>query len=342
MRKNEILGFLKNPLEDLCITRPKERLQWGIDYPGSDKHVVYVWFDALVNYVSGVGYLKEDKKFAALWPADVHVIGKDILRHHAVYWPIMLKAMGVDMPKRILAHGWWTLQGAKMSKSLGNIVDPLELMKKYGVDAFRYFLLNEVAIGNDGAFSEDLLAERYTTDLANDLGNLWFRIATMIQKYTGGKIPSYKYDPDILSADREYVSQKGGEKVDLNPFRVTEDAMNEYDPAKALHGIWQAVVLANQTIEIKKPWVLAKDEAKKQELASVLGNLAEQIAHIGVLLLPFLPETARAILTRLNLRTDWVVKNAKEFEKPFLKTGSVVEKGAALFPRLDEATAKGR
>ncbi len=172
IRRNEILGFLREPLEDLSITRPRSRLAWGIDFPGSQDHVVYVWFDALMNYVSAAGYSVDEKKFQRLWPADLHLVGKDILRQHAVYWPIMLKAMGVEMPKTVFAHGWWTMAGAKVSKSRGNAVDPVELVKKYGVDAFRYFLLREVTVGFDGAFSEDLLAERYTSDLANDLGNL--------------------------------------------------------------------------------------------------------------------------------------------------------------------------
>ena len=325
-RKNEILGFLAEPLEDLCITRPRSRLAWGIDYPGSKDHVVYVWFDALINYLSITRYKAVKEKFSQLWPADLHMVGKDILRQHAVYWPIMLKACGVEMPRTVLAHGWWTMAGAKVSKSRGNIVDPVALVKKYGVDAFRYFLLHEVTVGQDGAFSEDLLAERYTTDLANDLGNLWFRIAAMLQKYTNGKIPAYQYEPGIF----------GTAKADSNPFRLARDSMNRYDPAGALNAIWNAVVLANQKIEIEKPWELAKDETKKEKLANVLGNLAEQAAHVGVLLLPFLPETAQKILSRLKLPTGWIIKDEKEFEKPLLKTGTPVEKGDALFPRLDE------
>ncbi|OGW86170.1 MAG: methionine--tRNA ligase [Omnitrophica bacterium RIFCSPHIGHO2_02_FULL_46_11] len=325
IRKNEILGFLREPLEDLCITRPRIRLAWGIDYPGSKDHVVYVWFDALINYISGVDYSVDDKKFKKYWPADVHMVGKDILRHHAVYWPIMLKAVGVEMPKTVLAHGWWTMSGAKVSKSRGNAVDPIELCKKYGVDAFRYFLLREVTLGLDGAFSEDLLAERYTSDLANDLGNLWFRIAAMLQKYTEGKIPAYQYEPEILKASHE-----------LNPFKRTSEFMASHDPARALNAILNVIVLANQKIEIEKPWELAKDKTKKEKLANVLGNLAEQIAHVSVLLLPFLPETAGKILRRLKLPTEWIIKDEKEFEKPLLKAGISVEKGDALFPRLDE------
>ena len=348
IRRNEILGFLREPLEDLCITRPRARLAWGIDYPGSKEHVVYVWFDALINYVSAVGYTLDDKKFKGLWPADVHMVGKDILRQHAVYWPIMLKACGVEMPKTVLAHGWWTMAGAKVSKSRGNAVDPIELCKKYGVDAFRYFLLNEVTLGNDGAFSEDLLAERYTTDLANDLGNLWFRIASMIQKYTQGKIPRYEYEPKWLNASAEKLEKykyllKGsslggptGEELDLNPFRGVRESMDNYNPAGALNSIWQIVVIANQDIEIAKPWNLAKDETQKIKLANVLGNLTEQIAHVAILLTSFLPDTAKKILTRLRLSTEWVMKDEKEFEKTLLKPGIAIERGDALFPKLED------
>lgn len=248
------------------------------------------------------------------------MVGKDILRHHAVYWPIMLKAMGVKMPQTILAHGWWTMSGAKVSKSRGNAVDPIELCKTYGVDAFRYFLLREVTLGLDGAFSEDLLAERYTSDLANDLGNLWFRIVTMLQKYTEGKIPN-----------GEFVH------VDLEDlFSNVDYQMSNYDPRSALSSIWSQITEANVYIEDKKPWIMAKDPIQKKELASILRALTEKIAHISVLLLPFLPNTASQILKRLGLPIEWKIKQKEDFGKPFLKSGIVVERGEALFPRLDE------
>ncbi len=346
IRKNEILGFLKEPLEDLCITRPRTRLAWGIDFPTSKDYVVYVWFDALINYVSAVGFTADEKKFKKLWPADIHMVGKDILRQHAVYWPIMLKACGIEMPKTVMAHGWWTMSGAKVSKSRGNAVDPITLVKKYGVDALRYFLLREATVGSDGAFSEDLLAERYTSNLANDLGNLWFRIAAMLQKYTDGKIPKYKYKPgifdiNILHDTYKYLPKNAKNleitgKTDLNPIRIVMQSMDNFDPAKALNSIWTAVIDANGEIERRKPWELAKDKTKEETLADVLGNLAESMAHIGVLLLPFLPGTARKILSRLKLPTEWIVKDVKELDRPLLKAGTTVERGDALFPRLDE------
>ena len=171
-RANEVLGFLKEPLQDLCISRSKSRMSWGIELPFDKNFVTYVWFDALTNYISGIGYPHDMEKFKKFWPCDFHVIGKDILRHHAVYWPIMLHAAGIEPPKAVFAHGWWVIKGEKMSKSKGNVIDPLEIIEKYGIDAYRYFLLREISFGFDGAFSEDALITRYNNDLANDLGNL--------------------------------------------------------------------------------------------------------------------------------------------------------------------------
>ncbi|MBI4372572.1 MAG: methionine--tRNA ligase, partial [Candidatus Omnitrophica bacterium] len=327
MRRNEILGFLKQPLEDLCITRPRARLSWGIDYPTSKDHVVYVWFDALVNYVSGVGFTTDQRKFKKLWPADVHVVGKDILRHHAVYWPIMLKAMELEMPKSIVAHGWWTMSGTKVSKSRGNAVDPVELSKKYGVDALRYFLLREVTLGLDGAFSEDLLAERYTTDLANDLGNLWFRLASMLEKYSQGRIPFFDLKGSIRSSPM-------GKALDL--WTAVAGAMDEYNPRQALSEIWDVITGANKFIERMKPWELAKDPAQREPLTSVLGHLTVSVAHVAVMLQPFLPRTAARMLKQLKLPEKISFKTREDFVEPLVPFGALVEKGEALFPRLDE------
>ncbi len=326
IRRNEILGFLREPLEDLCITRPRARLSWGIDYPNSKDHVVYVWFDALINYLSITKYKSVKEKFSDLWPADIHMVGKDILRQHAVYWPIMLKACGVEMPKIVMAHGWWTMAGAKVSKSRGNAVDPMELVKKYSVDAFRYFLLNEVTIGNDGAFSEDLLAERYTTDLANSLGNLWFRFASMLEKYFDKKIPVAEGKAAVLSEA-------------LNLWDEVDKTMSSYDPRAALSKIWAVVTLANRFIEDTKPWVLAKDPSKKKELAATMVVLAETLAHLGVILLSFLPQTADQIIRRLQLPEKIVIQKSEHFRRPFTKSGTVIERGEALFPKLDEEKA---
>ncbi len=330
IRRNEILGFLREPLEDLCITRPRARLSWGIDYPNSKDHVVYVWFDALINYVSATGYGREGEKSKAAWPADLHVVGKDILRQHAVYWPIMLKACGLEMPRTVLAHGWWTMSGTKVSKSRGNAVDPIELVKKYGVDAFRYFLLHEVTIGNDGAFSEDLLGERYTTDLANDLGNLWFRIMTMLQKYFDGKIPAFEnryLENELLKKSFDLLAR----------VSVT---MEGYDPRTALSQIFEVITRANQYVEEKKPWVLAKDPVQKGVLAETLFVLTEAMAHAAVLLQAFIPGTSAKVLDRLGIQGAGLLGSSAGFAKPLVPEGRVIERGEALFPRLDEPAPK--
>lgn len=326
MRRNEILGFLKQPLEDLCITRSRSRLSWGIDYPSNPEYVVYVWFDALINYISAAGYPADPAGFQKLWPADLHLVGKDILRQHAVYWPIMLKAMNLPMPQCVLAHGWWTIQGAKVSKSLGNVVDPLELAKKYGVDSLRYFLLKEVTLGFDGAFSEELLRERYTTDLANDLGNLWFRLASMLDKYFASSLPVF----ETSSAQNPLMCST------YAVWRKVAHAMEQYDLRDALTELWLVIRQANQFVEENKPWVLAKDPAKKGELGQVMVILAETMAHLTVLIAPFLPATANKILHRLGLDTPPSVRSEEDYQKPFLKSGTLIQKGEILFPKLDE------
>ncbi len=329
IRRNEILGFLREPLEDLCITRPKARLNWGIDYPGSQDHVVYVWFDALVNYISAVGYTVDTERFNSHWPADVHMVGKDILRHHAVYWPIMLKACGIQMPNAIVAHGWWTMGGQKVSKSRGNSVDPFELVKKYGTDAFRYYLLHEVTVGYDGTFSEDLLRERYTTDLANDLGNLWFRVASMLEKYFQGLIP----ESNIDHASHLFISEK---------TREWQKALEVgFDPRLALNAIWDLVTVANKKVEEKKPWILAKDKEKQDELKQTLYTLVEFLGHIASLLQPFLPDTSKKILHRLKLSDEIKIERLgdKESVKQLVRPKVQIERGDALFPKFEEVEA---
>jgi methionyl-tRNA synthetase len=321
-RKNEVLGFLKEPLEDLCITRPKSRLTWGIEYPGSKDHVVYVWFDALLNYLSGAGYLADEKKFKSLWPADLHLMAKDILRQHAIFWPIMLKAMGVEMPKLVFAHGWWKIGGAKMSKSVGNVVDPILTVQKYGSDVLRYFLLNEVTLGLDGTYSEDLLIERYSSDLANGLGNLWHRTASMIEKYFEGKVPEGKregrfYDP-----------------VEL--WEAVSSATLSYHPREALAKIWEVITRANQRVEETTPWSLAKDPSRRGELADVLFQLADSVAHVALLLQAFMPETAKKILGRLKVENPEKIRTRESFSESLVTVGTMIEKGEPLFPRLDE------
>ena len=288
--------------------------------------MIYVWFDALVNYISAAAYKLDDKKFNSLWPADVQLLGKDILRQHAVYWPIMLKAMGVEMPKTVLVHGWWKIGEAKISKSLGNSVNPIEIVKKYSVDGLRYFLLSEASFGLDGTYSEDLLAERYNSDLANGLGNLWHRLASMIEKYFEGKIP--QASSDALKAPLAQNTWKLWDEVHA--------LMLGFDMRESLARMWAVVTEANQFVEEKKPWSLAKDPVKRQELADTLYALAECMAHLGVLLQAFMPETAKKILERLKVSEGHSVRASQDFMRPLLTPGMAIEKGEPLFPRLDE------
>ncbi len=321
-RRNEILGFLKEPLEDLCISRPRNRLAWGIDFPFSKNHVVYVWFDALSNYISAVGYPAKMKEFQDLWPADLHMVGKDILRQHTVYWPVMLKALDLELPKTVFAHGWWTIEGAKVSKSVGNIVDPEELAAKYSLDTLRYFLLREVTLGSDGAYSEGLLIERFNQDLANDLGNLVLRTTSMLERYFGGKI-------EAASADKKLKS------IALNSREVMIKAMKDFDPRGALASIWELVTNANRYVEETKPWQLAK-EKKNEELAQVLAELLEAVRYTGIMLAPFLPESSRKICASFGISG---IPSVKQLDWGALKPGVMVAKGEALFPRIEEPKA---
>ncbi|MCG8432335.1 MAG: class I tRNA ligase family protein, partial [Candidatus Omnitrophica bacterium] len=313
IRRNEVLSFLKSEkLNDLCISRPVERLSWGVPLPFSPRHVTYVWFDALVNYISAVGAFDEQGIYRSGWWQDetcvVHLIGKDILRHHAVYWPIMLKAMGIRMPDTVCAHGWWMIQDAKMSKSRGNVVAPLEMADKFGIDTYRYFLLRDVPFGLDGNFSEEAIVKRFNHDLANDLGNLVYRTLTMVEKYFQGSVP-----PAGSSDERARVIRS---RMDALP-RVIEQALSadkDYDFSSALVAVWELINLANKYVEEIKPWNLAK-QGKQAHLASFIRLLVDVIRAAAVNIEPFMPETARLIERQISADT--------------------VVKGAPLFPRIE-------
>ena len=330
IRKNEVLSFLeKNELQDLCISRPKTRLSWGIELPFDKNFVTYVWFDALLNYISGIGYLDDRKRFDSLWPHAINVIGKDILRHHAIYWPIMLLGIGEKPPQRVCAHGWWMTEGEKMSKSKGNIIDPLKIISKYGVDAFRYYLLSAVQFGYDGTFSEKLFIEKYNNDLANDLGNLLNRTLTMLEKYFNGVVPKI----DTLSQDEQIKNE-----IQDVPARMAI-AFADGDSSPALKIIWNICVnWANKYIEDSAPWKLAKEN--EEMLSVVMYNLIQTIGVIAVSLYPFMPDTSQKIWKQLGMKSDVASIRFSSAERrgPSLwgtiPSGTKTAKGKPLFPRI--------
>src|SRR5271154_6389152 len=314
-RRNEVLGFLKNnTLEDLCISRPVARLNWGIPLPFDPEFVTYVWFDALVNYAS----IAANHPALELWPADVHVIGKDIVKFHAVYWPIMLKAMGLPLPKQILVHGFWQKDGARISKSTGNVVDPIAIINEWGVDAFRFYVLRELDIGPDGNWTEAGFKSRYQAELANGLGNLVNRSLSMLKRYRNGIIPSPSNE---LSAAAAKAADETRALLKQNQLQA------------ALQSIWGLVTRANQYVDQTAPFKLAKDPAQAQRLDEVLYNLAETCRVLAVLLRPFLPGTSLKIYAQLGLTGSPDKLDATTWGG--LKQGQVIGEPAPLFPRKD-------
>lgn len=324
-RRNEMINFVKQGLEDLCITRTT--FDWGIPVPFDKKHVVYVWFDALLNYLTGIKYGTDDAMFNKFWPASLHLVGKEIVRFHTIIWPIMLKAMGVELPQKVYGHGWLVIDGDKMSKSKGNVIDPLALIDEFGADAIRYFLLREIVFGNDGNFSRDALITRINSDLANDLGNLLHRTVSMIEKYHGGVVTNTGV---IEAVDEDLMALV---KTTAENFEKDMDAM---EINSAIKGVWALISRANKYIDETAPWILAKDEAKAARLQTVMYNLAETLRVVAILVAPFIPSTSPKIYTQLGLEVpaEFLLTDA-EFGK--IADGTKVQKGEPLYPRIEIA-----
>ncbi len=321
--KNEMLSFLSEPLQDLCISRPTSRLTWGIPLPFDDRFVTYVWFDALINYLTGLVY-PNDQKFDTYWPAAEHVIAKDILKPHAIFWPTMLKAMGVEPYKKLHVHGYWNINDTKMSKSLGNVVRPKEMVEEYGVDAVRYFLLRDMSFGLDSSYNSEAVIARQNSDLANDLGNLFSRSLTMVGKFEGGKVPE--------SGPMEDIDQ-GMQDACAKMLVTYSEEMNQFRFSRALQAVWEVISRANKYIVKNAPWELAKDDTKQERIHTVFYTLLETLRILQVVVSPIMPATAQKMAKGLGVST---VSTLADGKWGGLKPGTPISKPEQLFPRLEK------
>ena len=319
-RKNEVLSFVKGGLKDLSVSRTS--FSWGIKVPNDDDHIMYVWLDALTNYLSAIGYENENERFCDFWPANIHLVGKDIIRFHAVYWPAFLMAADLELPKKIFAHGWWTNEGQKISKSLGNVINPFEIVEKYGVDQVRYFLMREIPFGNDGDFSVLQLVNRVNSDLSNSLGNLFQRVVSMVVKNCNGKIPK---KPLVFLSQDKFLINSIKDKLDVYRDLIDNQKLDQY-----LKNVWVIIGNANKYVDEQAPWLLKKNDFNRMEV--VLYTLLETLKQIGIILQPFLPLSSNYILNHLSVSAD--LRNLNSINT-FIDGDIEIIIPSALFPRIE-------
>ena len=319
-----INNFIKPGLEDLCVTRTS--FDWGIKVKSDPKHVIYVWLDALTNYITALGYLSDDDTmFKKFWPADVHLVGKDIARFHLIYWPIFLMALDLPLPKTIFVHNWFVMKDGKMSKSKGNVIYPEQLIERYGLDATKYFLIRELPTSQDGLFSPEGFIERYNFDLCNDLSNLLNRTISMVNKYFDGVVPEYNGLQNEVDEDLEKASKDA-----ITNF---EKEINNFELANSLKEIWSYISRTNKYIDETSPWVLAKDEESKEKLKSCIYHLIANLREIAILIRPLMEETSDNMLRQLGMSNNVTWNSLKEYKD--IKNAKVIEKGEPIFMRLN-------